>query len=352
MSGERLRLSAGLGISLVINAFVLVPGLAADLTGIAADSGDQTHVRPPQFTPEPEAPEVKLGIDESEASTLTWIGYEQFQEHMARLAEMEQAQFDLGGAAVAGGGSPAGADVAPQPRPEAVQPLETTASDAPSDPSTADATVAANPKQPPLPAMPDDTLPAPRDSQEQADETPPLAAATPAKDSPTPAPPEQPPSPPGAAADTANANDAPAAPANDASQSAEDLPPTPDPSDQEADAATKVQVNVKRQGGPVAARGLRVRTIRPKLTPYQESRFGRIAINVKIEFARSGAPKRIYIARPHPKTGKVLWEPGSATVGFESAIISALYRWRASGKQLNELDKDETLPVLFELIYR
>ena len=36
-----------------------------------------------------EEPEIELGIEQSEASTLTWIGYEQYEKHLAKLAQVE-----------------------------------------------------------------------------------------------------------------------------------------------------------------------------------------------------------------------------------------------------------------------
>ena len=106
MNNDRTRLGTGIVISVAINTFVLVPGLTADHHSMAWLPDEEAAVQPPEFTPEPDEPEVKLGIDESEASTLTWIGYEEFQEHMARLAELEQAQFELAGKSSGGGGSP------------------------------------------------------------------------------------------------------------------------------------------------------------------------------------------------------------------------------------------------------
>jgi hypothetical protein len=45
--------------------------------------------------PREEQEEVKLGIDESTATTMSWIGYEEYQQHLAELAEVEQAAFRL-----------------------------------------------------------------------------------------------------------------------------------------------------------------------------------------------------------------------------------------------------------------
>jgi len=39
--------------------------------------------------------EVRLGIDRSSANTLSWIGYEEYERHLAELAEVEQAAYRL-----------------------------------------------------------------------------------------------------------------------------------------------------------------------------------------------------------------------------------------------------------------
>ncbi len=54
-----------------------------------------------ESAPEPEP----LGIEQSDAETLTWIGYEEYQEHLARLSEVEQAAM-LASPVAGGGGTP------------------------------------------------------------------------------------------------------------------------------------------------------------------------------------------------------------------------------------------------------
>ncbi|RLS67122.1 MAG: hypothetical protein DWH97_02150 [Planctomycetota bacterium] len=45
--------------------------------------------------PEAREEEVHLGIDESNAATMNWIGYEEYERHLAELAEVEQAAFRI-----------------------------------------------------------------------------------------------------------------------------------------------------------------------------------------------------------------------------------------------------------------
>ena len=80
--------------------------------------------------------------------------------------------------------------------------------------------------------------------------------------------------------------------------------------------------------------------------------FGRIAIVARIEFERSGKPRRISLGRQHPKTKKMIWTSATKATGFESVVVNALFQWRASGKQLQELSEDQTIPIVFELTYR
>ena len=65
-----------------------------------------THEVPTDEESAEEPPAEPLGIDKSEAETLTWIGYEEYAEHLARLSEVEQAAMSTAPTA-GGGGSPA-----------------------------------------------------------------------------------------------------------------------------------------------------------------------------------------------------------------------------------------------------
>jgi hypothetical protein len=50
-----------------------------------------THLKAPST----EKPEIELGIDNSKESTLTWIGYEEYEEQRARFAHIEQADMKI-----------------------------------------------------------------------------------------------------------------------------------------------------------------------------------------------------------------------------------------------------------------
>lgn len=343
MTSEYTRLGVGLVVSVALNALLIIPGLVgnADADGPGPDH-DQS-VQPPEFTPPRDPDAIKLGIKESEASTLTWIGYQQYREHMARLSELEQAQFVAGGAADGGGGTP---------RPPSKPTAESTP--VPAEQLTPQPTPEPLPATPALPEVPDDTLPKPSPTDKDGSATDP-SRDSPAPATPTPAP--RPPTPTIAPAAPSGGDNAPApgppAPAvGPSATGAEDLPPVPNASDRDSDAAAIVPVNVKKPGGPVAAQGLEVRTFRPVLTPYEELQFGRISIVVKLAFDRRGKPRRVFIGTPDPKRKTVQWKLATSMSGYLSKVITSLYRWRATGKQLKELEGDETIEIVFELTFK
>ncbi|MFZ9879928.1 MAG: hypothetical protein ACO3QC_00815, partial [Phycisphaerales bacterium] len=56
----------------------------------------QERTRREQMLPaDPRDEDARLGIDESDASTMNWIGYDEYRQHLAELAEFEQAAFRL-----------------------------------------------------------------------------------------------------------------------------------------------------------------------------------------------------------------------------------------------------------------
>ena len=93
---------------------------------------------PPPIPVDHEEP-VRLGIDESNAQTMNWIGYEEYQEHLAELAEVEQAAFRMRVASGAEGTAPTGLPPV-EPTPSTTQAAQATlAATAPGNtaPSTA-----------------------------------------------------------------------------------------------------------------------------------------------------------------------------------------------------------------------
>ena len=82
--------------------FAFVASLAIHFAAIGFFTNKRFHTPfapPPDAshleTPRLEQLEIVLGIEESQASTLTWIGYDNYEKHLARLAQVEQASMQL-----------------------------------------------------------------------------------------------------------------------------------------------------------------------------------------------------------------------------------------------------------------
>ena len=82
--------------------FAFVASLAIHFAAIGFFTNKRFHTpfaSPPDAshleTPRIEQLEIVLGIEESQASTLTWIGYDNYEKHLARLAQVEQASMQL-----------------------------------------------------------------------------------------------------------------------------------------------------------------------------------------------------------------------------------------------------------------
>ena len=77
-------LLAGLLVSLLVHAAVLLPALVAVLTGNVIGPGrllarfEPDSFQEPSAKPPDEA--VRLGLDESTASTMTWVGYDEIHK--------------------------------------------------------------------------------------------------------------------------------------------------------------------------------------------------------------------------------------------------------------------------------
>ncbi len=86
MRTERIIFFTALALSIAIH-IVLVPSIFANrINSMMPEQTKSTHLE----TPERE--EERLGIDESNTSTLTWIGYEEYKLHRAQVSTVEQAE--------------------------------------------------------------------------------------------------------------------------------------------------------------------------------------------------------------------------------------------------------------------
>jgi hypothetical protein len=292
---------------------------------------------------------VRLGIDADTPSSMTWIGYEEYEEHLARLSEFEQpAMTDEAAGSPAPPAEPQPpADTAMQAEPadaaeeapispestesgalESAEPVESPA--APAGEGAPDASPLEATEEPaavaPIEASPRTAprfipligpMARPRDDQREA--------ARPITSS-TVAPPRSAP------------GDAPAAPADPGSRGEE----PGDPADKEVDPSSFVEVPESnwKAGKPLAARGLELFPRKPVFTVH--TRLTALPHNplCVIFFDRSGAVREAAIVK------------SSGDQRVDDAIRASLYFWRAKGEQLDAIAEDDVVEVRIRYVLR
>lgn len=365
-------LAVGLVFSVLLHGLVLLPVLIEVANNKSPERFVElaSAIEPPPPEPEPEAP--KLGIEDSMAKTMNWIGYEDFEEHLARLGETDQAEFIM--QPTGGGGAPPPTPVAPEsvtPRtstpPEAIetspQPREITSA-APSlaerkTPSETDAQIpdaALKPDQDRIQLQtadqtnpeaeegtdPDDRAPKP--GAEAEAEPPPEEpteskeeATEPEREEPKEETPETPPSTP-----KPPSPEPPAAPGKGPGEGPGEGDGNGEGADRESDATSVVDVppELWKRGRPLAARGVELQTRRPVLSTLTQisARFGSPLVEIKFN------------AEGRPVKATILVSSGDRRV--DEPILDSLYRWRAKGQKLTELKKGETFDVKLRFMLR
>ena len=314
--------------SLILHAVVLMPSIVAAAMSEAQYTDLDEAMEEEHSVPE-EEPE-RLGLDESDVSTMTWVGYDTYQEHLAQLSDFDQAQFIEASSPVSAStqgeqpGPRAQAGAAQQPAATTTTtssggggPIEGRGDGDGGQPSTDTGPLSA---QEPGPA----TTPAEQPS-EQPEEP---------KDTAQPEPKPAPETPPGDAPDAGGG----APPSN---PSDEPTPPAPDASKKESDATSTISVPRDKwlSGRPLASQGLELIPKRPNLTSLQNLN-GVPNMLVVIKFGANGKPKDAEILS------------SSGNIGVDVAVKASLYRWRARGKRLNGLTETGTIDVRLELISR
>ncbi len=312
----------GLAVSLILHGSIILPALFKVMNGeVEPMRALRADFNPEDFmAPDVDPDQIELGIDESTVSTMTWIGFEDYQEHLAALAQVEQAAFQTtptGSEAVT-----ASPSETPPPTPEQQDPQE--------DPSTSpdpfdeleawfDAEEGEGP-DPGEPTSPDARSQALEDIIERLSQ---MMENTVETEQPKPEPKPQEPTPPA---------QAPAQPQPAGQPGVQ--------SDQESDATSTIEVTMAQLtlGRPLAAQGLQIKPRKPVFTTL--TMLTAIPANPKAElrFRRDGKPARV----------RLLESSGDQRI--DEAVLNSLYRWRAAGKKLRELERGETIPVTIRII--
>ena len=380
-TADRSRLGVSFVGSLCINALVVLPTMLTTLTNApAADATPEAAHQSELELPYPLA--FELGIDESEASTLTWVGWEDYQEHVAQRAEFEQAQleatqgdFGSGAPAVAKPVQPETPLPPAQPAPpltaEQSAPITTTdAADTPADepptslPDAPDA----------LPITPADTpgVPTPPvaepDVETPADADTPAEADRPAEPAPTPAQPATPAAPVTPPAPTPDDTTSEPDDTTPGRKGVEDAPLRLDGGDRDSDATSIIDVSKRdlNLGRPVARQGLKLYPRKPAFTSLRViSSGGKRGVLARLVFNTSSKtkplapgqkrwwPAEAYIGRlitTGKDAGTVRWFNQVNLMGpLEQSIHSSLFSWTASGEQLTAVTDGQPVIVNLDL---
>jgi len=305
-----LPLAIALMASVALHMFLLMPLLMTAMGPRHANRIDA------ELEPAREETETLIGIEESEASTLDWIGYEEYQEHLAEVSLTNQAAFTE---------TPSN----PATPTEAMQETASESLDAaqPTEPAEA----ATQPAIDPVPAR-DNSSPPPFDFSFLLEAARLWAEAALA---PVPATAEQ------AVPEPSNQS------ANEPAPEAQDpprpsQPPAPasddspgDPADKESDPASVIEVSPEQWvlGKPLAAGGLELFPQKPSFTLLTRMTAAVRNPLAELEFDRRGVVIR----------ARLLKSSGHAQV--DRNIIDSLYGWRAKGERLQSLGADDTFPV-------
>ena len=399
-SPNSIRTGTSVLVSIAIHGLVIAL-LVGTVAGSAATSAIERDALHPE--PEEEKPEV-LGIEESTAETVTWIGYEEYEEHLARLSEVEQAAM-VDAPVSGGGGGPTGSSasgsVVPAPpslpgrsrpsnsAPAATLPAEP--SETPerlidpelrTDPSTlpTETPAEADPRTPTEAATnetsPTDsptTRPSEQETPRKTEEKPPekpseTESDTPPRKTPDEEPAEKPAPKPGPApSPTPTPSNEPSpdpkpkpgeSPADGETDGPGEgpNPPTEDSGDESnQDSAPTSLIRTPKEnwqnGRPLAAQGL---DLQPKrIRPGHEipalvlanSKLARNPV-IELRFARwSGKGRGV-----KPDTARIVSSTGDPT--FDGYLLDALYGWLAKGERLKTLAPGETTLVRLTLLMR
>ncbi len=323
--------------------------IAFAVTGVLQSSQkDATLVRVQNKQDDPMIPEeapipddLTLGIEESNAATVTWIGHKEYEQHLAQLAAIEQAAF-----------TPNDVQATPPPTtiPSVVQPVPANLDLSETDhtPNTTD--VAAIHKSlvtPSIKSIIPDTQFLSNTfekliAQLIANTPPPRATPKPATlDSATEIAPGQ--------TETTEEGSENSKEQIDISQ------PDAEQSDKESPATSKEPMPevLWNSGKPIAAQGLEVKPYSLYRHVVIDSGDTMFAINSSQDASINSNP---VVSMCFDRFGKAqnirIWRKSGYRAFDDGYLVSWLSRWRASGSPLQNLEKDEcTEPIMLTLIF-
>jgi hypothetical protein len=366
------RVNTGLLVSIaasaLLHATVIVPVWMVAMRAPQSSPRVDSQLSPddPAITPPP-ASQPELGLDAPNPSSLTWIGYEEYEQHIAALAEVDQAAFTEHI-----GAEPSEPQVESQPEalpetqpvsPPDAEPVEQIEPQAQPEPEPVPAVVEPEliPQPEPLPQQPLESEPLETQSVEptvgdRAWVQSLLESLTEQfQRAPITAPQEIPHEEDIDEADEA-AEPTDAVEPSDAAQDTEPREPTSprvapqpaqspgessgEPSDRESDATSTIEAEPQhwREGKPLAAHGVELRTRRPEFTLLTRMTASPGNPLVLIRFQSDGTPQSAEFVE------------GSGSASVDAAIEASLYRWRARGDAIDALSDNQTFDVTIRIV--
>ncbi len=382
---DQLHTTIAVLVSMVLHASIIgVAGMTSTsflsstpeaLTAIPASAPLPPIIEPPP-PPPPPSDTIPVGNPDSTVTAETWLGFDEFQEHIStNRAPIDQPALTFDPPAALADAEPASISTPPSPPPslaqaspasspsEFVPQADTPPAEAPAEKPTEPPTPAEEQTSPPAeritldkpieqapaplteqppespdpiagnePVPPVDTAP-PKLSEpaelegppsDPTETTPPLADITPPAPEPSPALPPSAPSPPAPPPSPSASDDAPG-----------------EQTDRESDLAAIKAAARAQLGKPLATRGLRIRTIKPRTSHYNAILARYVDPVVRVHFNKKGVVERVDFIRRSENRDVDLY------------VLNAIYQWTAEGPQLNDLpdeDPPATLAVDFVIV--
>lgn len=286
---ENVALPVALLCSVALHA-VFIPVVYANKASMAhLPATKATHLD----TPPVEDESVDLGLDKSTEATLTWIGYEEYEEQRARFAEVEQAEMQ----AEVDYSVPSPAQIAIEAARNLAEPIAQLSKELLEALQGIEITIPHRK----IEVQPTEPVATP---ELQIETTPEPVVA------------------PGVKAKEESASKG-------------------SPADRDSSATSTIKITPEqwKSGKPLAAKGIVLRPRRPSFTANQIVTNAPSDLVADLLINNKGKPTDVLI----------IYSTGSTSI--DKSLISSLYRWRASGEKIDSLKDGETILISIHITF-
>jgi cell wall-associated NlpC family hydrolase len=299
---SRRWLATGLALSLFLHA-TLALWMAWPRQASAALQPEREANRP---DPQPLIEKLKLGDPDSDQMGVSWLGFKEYERHAARKSEVEQPELRKQQSAPTL--APRAAAMASAAARETQRQVERRLEAAEEALEAAERALAilaaqAERQRPADPGTAREVAERPPEQERRAEEPPTEVVEAASGGTPSPA---QRPTPQATGGEN---------------------PSNAQVADRESDASSVVDVTDKQLGKPVAAKGLRVKTVRPRFSHYTAVRANPRDPVVRIHFGANGQVTLVeFVVR-------------SGNPDVDRPVEDAAYQWTAEGRALENLER-------------